>query len=185
MQKIFTSFLKGLLILVPLVVTGYVLYAVFIKIDGLLHFPIPGLGILVTIIFIILVGVLGSNIFIARILTGVEKGLTRLPVVKLLYFSLKDLIGAFVGEKKSFTKPVMVMLGIPSDIRLMGFVTAEALDFAGAEQHVAVYLPQSYNFGGFLILMPRDRIVPLTVESTKLMAFIMSGGVARGANSPG
>lgn len=195
MQKLFGNFLKGLLILVPLVLTLYVIYAVFVKIDGLLRLPVPGLGFVITILFIWIVGFLGSNIFFARLFSWFERGFTRLPVVKLLYFSIKDFIGAFVGEKKSFTRPVMVSLGLPgqggptqegtpgSDIRLMGFVTAEALqDFPAADQHVAVYMPTSYNFGGFLILVPRSRITPLTtIESAKLMAFIVSGGVAKGS----
>jgi uncharacterized membrane protein len=194
MQRLFGNFLKGLLILVPLVMTLYVIYAVFVKIDGLLHLPIPGVGFVITIVFIWIVGFLGSNIFFARLFAWFERGFTRLPVVKLLYFSIKDFIGAFVGEKKSFTRPVMVSLGLPGqggptqagvpgeDIRLMGFVTAEALEFPDSEKHVAVYMPTSYNFGGFLILVPRSRITPLTtVESAKLMAFIVSGGVAKGS----
>jgi uncharacterized membrane protein len=181
MQKILTTFLKGLLVLVPLWVTAYVIYFVFVKIDGLLRFSIPGLGILVTILFIMLVGTLASNIFFARILDYLEKVFTRLPVVKLLYFSIKDLIGAFVGEKKSFTRPVMITLDPAQDIRILGFVTAEGMDLPGVQTHLAVYLPQSYNFGGFLILVPRERVTPLaTGDSAKLMAFIMSGGVAKG-----
>lgn len=183
MQKLLTTFLKGLLVLVPLWVTAYVIYFVFVKIDGMLRLSVPGLGILITILFIMVVGILASNIFFANILDYLEKGFTRLPIVKLLYFSIKDLIGAFVGEKKSFNKPVMISLGADQDMRILGFVTAEDLDIPGVQNHVAVYLPQSYNFGGFMILVPRDRITPLaTGESAKLMAFIMSGGVARGAN---
>lgn len=187
------NFLKGLLLLVPLVMTIYVIGAILVRIDGILHLPIPGLGFVVTIAFIWLIGFLGSNVLFARIFSWFEKGFTRLPVVKLLYSSIKDFIGAFVGEKKSFTRPVMVSLGLPGqggpaapgvpgeDIRLMGFVTAETLDFPSSEKHVAVYMPTSYNFGGFLILVPRNRITPLTtVESAKLMAFIVSGGVASG-----
>jgi uncharacterized membrane protein len=195
MQKLLLgNFLKGLLLLVPLVMTIYVIYAVLIRIDGLLHLPIPGLGFVVTILFIWMVGFLGSNVVLARLFAWFEKGFTRLPIVKLLYFSIKDFIGAFVGEKKSFNRPVMVSLGLPGqggpkepgapgeDIRLMGFVTAETLDFPESDKHVAVYMPTSYNFGGFLILVPRNRITPLTsVDSAKLMAFIVSGGVAKGS----
>jgi uncharacterized membrane protein len=195
MQRLLTNFLKGLLILVPSVVTGYVIFFIFHKIDGLLGIPITGLGFLVTIIFIILVGAIASNIFFARLFNFFEKGLTRLPVVKLLYFSIKDLIGAFVGEKKMFNRPVMVAMGhLPlltettpapagSDIKLLGFVTSETLDFLpDCQDRVAVYMPQSYNMGGYLMLVPKDRITPLPgVDSAKLLAFIVSGGVARGA----
>lgn len=195
MHKLFTNFLKGILILGPLFVTVYVITLVFIKIDGLLPIGIPGVGFGLTILFIILVGFLASNILFERIFSWFEKGMTRLPVVKLLYFSIKDFINAFVGEKKSFTQPVMITmgsgwLGAPagapapaseSDMKLLGFVTADTVDLPGTEGRVAVYLPQSYNFGGILVLVPRDRITPLaTADSAKIMAFIVSGGVSKG-----
>jgi uncharacterized membrane protein len=197
MQRLFTNFLKGILILAPMMVTGWVIYTVFTKIDGLLGIPIPGLGFVVTIIFIILVGFLGSNIFFTRLFGYFERVLTRLPVVKLLYFSIKDLIGAFVGEKKMFNRPVMVAMShLPqgpeleptaptdpgNDIKLLGFVTSDTLEtIPEAGDRVAVYMPQSYNMGGYLMLVPRDRITPLaSMESAKILAFIVSGGVARG-----
>jgi uncharacterized membrane protein len=128
------------------------------------------------------------------IFNRLEKAVTRLPVVKLLYFSIKDFINAFVGEKKSFTQPVMLTLGpgiladvggvaaaSPSDIKILGFVTSDALDLPGTEGRVAVYIPQSYNFGGMLLLVARDRVTPMnTADSAKIMAFIVSGGVSRG-----
>ena len=194
MQKLFTNFFKGILILGPLFVTIYVIWIVFVKIDGLLRIPIPGVGFALTILVIILVGFLASNILFERLFNYLEKGMTRLPVVKLLYFSIKDFINAFVGEKKSFTKPVMITLGAgfpalsggasgsATDIKLLGFVTSEVLiDLPGTEDRVAVYLPQSYNFGGLLVLVPKDKITPLaTGDSAKIMAFIVSGGVSRG-----
>ncbi len=194
MQKLFTNFLKGILILAPMMVTGWVIFTVFHKIDGLLGIPIPGIGFIVTIVFIIMVGALASNIFFTRIFDYFEKVLTRLPVVKLLYFSIKDLIGAFVGEKKMFNRPVMVELAhLPlalenppapagKDIKLLGFITSDTLEFLPeAGDRVAVYMPQSYNMGGYMMLVPKERITPLaSAESAKLLAFIVSGGVARG-----
>lgn len=194
MQRLFTNFLKGILILGPLFVTVYVIYFVFVKIDGFLPIPIPGVGFALTILVIIMVGFLASNVLFESIFNRLEKAVTRLPVVKLLYFSIKDFINAFVGEKKSFTQPVMLTLGpgiladgggtaaaSPSDIRILGFVTADALDLPGAEGRVAVYIPQSYNFGGILVLVSKDRVTPMnTADSAKIMAFIVSGGVSKG-----
>ena len=194
MKKIFGNFLKGIIILAPMLVTGWVIFTVFTKIDGLLGIPIPGLGFLCTILFIIAVGALASNIFFSKTFDYFERAITRLPVVKLMYFSIKDLINSFVGEKKMFNRPVMVAMGhLPlgtetsaappgHDIKLLGFITSEALDFLPeAGDRVAVYMPQSYNMGGYMMLVPKDRITPLaTVESAKMLAFIVSGGVARG-----
>ncbi|MDB5050043.1 MAG: conserved hypothetical rane protein [Fibrobacteres bacterium] len=194
MQRLFTNFLKGILILAPMLVTGWVIYTIFTKIDGLLGISITGLGFVITIVFIILVGALASNVFFTRLFNYFEKVLTRLPVVKLLYFSIKDLIGAFVGEKKMFNRPVMVdMAHLPlavdnpvsppgKDIKLLGFITSDTLEFLPeAGDRVAVYMPQSYNMGGYMMLVPKERITPLaSAESAKLLAFIVSGGVARG-----
>jgi uncharacterized membrane protein len=194
MKKLVGDFLKGVLVLAPILVTGWVIFTVFAKVDGLLHLPIPGLGFLITIVFIILVGMLASNIFVSRLFAWFERVMSRLPVVKLMYFSIKDLINSFVGEKKMFNRPVMVALGhLPlgtetapappgEDIKLLGFVTAESLEMIPeAADRVAVYMPQSYNMGGYMMLVPRARITPLaSAESAKLLAFIVSGGVARG-----
>jgi uncharacterized membrane protein len=188
MQKLFTNFLKGLLFLVPVAVTSYVVYHIFMKIDGLLPLDrlpmkIPGLGFLLTVVLIIIVGFLASNIFFERTVFFLEKVLTRLPFVKLIYFSIKDLTGAFVGEKKSFNRPVAFTLIPGSDVKMLGFVTSESLGFPSAEGHVSVYLPQSYNFSGFMVLVPRQQITLLPPEdSAKVMAFIVSGGVSRGSS---
>jgi uncharacterized membrane protein len=194
MKSLFTNFLKGILILAPTIVTVWVIVTIFTKVDGLLGISIPGLGFLITIVIIVLVGALASNVFFNRVFTYFERMMTRLPVVKLLYSSIKDLIGAFVGEKKMFDRPVMVDLahlplatdvaaGPPGrDIKLLGFVTSETLEFLPeAGDRVAVYMPQSYNMGGYMMLVPKERITPLSsAESAKMLAFIVSGGVARG-----
>jgi len=187
LQWLFKSFLKGLLILVPLMVTAWVVYAVFTRIDGLLKFKTPGIGFLVTILIIVTIGALGSNIVASRAISFLEKFLNRLPLVKLIYFSLKDLIGAFVGEKKSFRIPVLVALYPESGAKVLGFVTSEEPGLPGFSDHVAVYLPQSYNYSGYLVVVPRHLVTLLPPsESSKWMAFIVSGGVSRGlgGNAP-
>ncbi len=182
MQRIFANFLKGLLVLVPMVGTIYVIFFIFTKIDGLLDLPVRGMGFLLTIVFIILIGALASNIFFRELFGYLESLVTRLPLVKLLYFSIKDLIGAFVGETKSFNRPVIVELMPENGIKAMGFITSENMDLPGTEGYVAVYLPQSYNFAANLILVPKARITPLpAVDSARFMAFIVSGGVSRGS----
>jgi uncharacterized membrane protein len=113
-----------------------------------------------------------------RALKLLEKGISRLPVVKLLYASIKDLMGAFVGDKKSFDKPVMVNLMPEQGIRVLGFVTCTRFDDPKLIGHVAVYLPQSYNFAGNLLVVPRDRVEAIDADGAQFMAFIVSGGVA-------
>jgi uncharacterized membrane protein len=110
-------------------------------------------------------------------LTMVEGVLERLPFVRLLYTSTRDLLNAFVGEKRRFDKPVMVAPFANSEVRALGFVTQETLDAMGMLEHVAVYLPQSYNFAGSLLLFPAGAVTPLDADSADVMAFIVSGGV--------
>lgn len=178
MSRMVRSFFQGLIVLVPMVATIYVVYFVFVKIDGLLNIPIPGLGFIVTLIFITLVGFLASNFFIKRLFDYMENAFTRLPLVKLLYSSIKDLIGAFVGDKKTFNKPVVVALASEGSPKAIGFMTQESLESLGVADHVAVYLPQSYNFGGNVLLFPRDRVRPLEADGAEVMTFILSGGLS-------
>jgi uncharacterized membrane protein len=103
--------------------------------------------------------------------------LNRLPFVKLLHSSLKDVMTAFVGEKKRFDRPVVVELIPGSGVMAIGFMTRESLEHFNLENEVAVYFPQSYNFAGNLILYPRSSVKTLDAESAKVMAFVVSGGV--------
>ena len=178
MKRLTKYFLEGLLVLVPLVATIYVIYAVFTKIDHIFKFSMPGMGFVVTILTITAVGFVSSN-FLTRKLVGlVDKLFTRLPLVKMIYTSVKDLIGAFVGDKKSFDKPVLVTLSPGGSVQVIGFITRENLENIGFEDKIAVYLPQSYNFAGNLIVVPREQVTPVSADSGDVMAFIVSGGVA-------
>ena len=181
MNRVVRIFFEGLIVLVPIVATIYVVYVVyltFVKIDGLLKIPIPGLGFVATLAFITLVGFLASNFFTKRLFDYMETAFTRLPLVKLLYSSIKDLIGAFAGDKKTFNKPVVVTLAPEGGIKAIGFMTQESLESLGLADHVAVYLPQSYNFGGNVLLFPRDRVRSLEADGSEAMTFILSGGVS-------
>ncbi len=177
MKRLTRYFFEGLLFLVPVVATIYVIYIVFVKIDSIFEFKLPGLGFLVTILTIIVVGFVASNFLTRRIVRLVDTIFTRLPLIKMIYTSIRDLINAFVGDKKGFNKPVLVTLSQMINIQFVGFVTRESLENLGLSDRVAVYLPQSYNFAGNLIVVPREQVTPLNAESGDVMAFILSGGI--------
>jgi uncharacterized membrane protein len=101
--------------------------------------------------------------------------------VKLIYTSLKDLIDAFVGDKKRFDRPVAVEF--PGAGYALGFITREDLALPGFEGTSAVYFPQSYNFAGNVLLVGRERIRPLDADSSLVMTFIVSGGVSGGVSA--
>lgn len=178
MKKLTKYFFEGLLFLVPVIATVYVLYIVFMKIDRIFRFEIPGIGFIITIITVTVIGFIASNFLTKGLVRVADNTLSRLPLIRMIYTSVKDLIGAFVGEKKSFNKPVLVALSPDSSVQVIGFVTRESLDFLGQTGKAAVYLPQSYNFAGNLIIVPKEQITPLQIESGTVMAFIVSGGIA-------
>ncbi len=179
------NFFEGLLILVPVVTTLYVAWLVFQTIDGWLNIPIPGVGFLVTVGLITLTGRYASTVFVRKMLDVLERMLVKAPFVKLLYTSLKDLIEAFMGEKRRFDQPVLVSLSPGGHAEAVGFVTRTDLEFLGLLDHVAVYFPQSYNFAGNVLVFPKDQVRPLEAESADVMAFIVSGGVSGGQNREG
>jgi uncharacterized membrane protein len=181
MKRLVNYFLRGLVVTAPVAITLYVCWAVFTRIDGWLGLPIPGAGLVVTILIITLVGVLASNLLTQGIVSTVESALSRLPFVRLLYSSTKDLLNAFVGEKRRFDRPVIVTLSPTGGIMILGFVTRESLEHLGLAEHVAVYVPQAYNFGGNLLVLPASQVRPVAADSADLMAFIISGGVAGGS----
>jgi len=178
MKRLVDNFLKGCLVLVPTVTTVYVVWFVLQKMDSLFPLPIPGLGLLLAVVAITAIGWIASNVVGRRVVEWIERLLKNLPVVRLLFTSIKDLMGAFVGDKRTFDKPVLVRLDPNGTTRMLGFVTCERFDDARLAGHVAVYLPQSYNFAGNVVVVPRGQVESIDADGAEFMTFIVSGGVS-------
>src|SRR4029434_8377598 len=138
MRRLLNYFLRGLVLVAPIAITLYVCWIVFVRIDGWLGLPIPGLGFLVTVVLITVIGFIGSSLITRGMVAIVDQTVGRLPFVRLLYTSTKDLLNAFVGEKRRFDKPVLVRVSSESEARLVGFVTQESLDRLGLPGYSAV-----------------------------------------------
>ncbi|MHC5061405.1 MAG: DUF502 domain-containing protein [Planctomycetota bacterium] len=177
MKRLMNYFLKGLLVFVPAALTVFAIVWVFTTIDGLLKIPVPGAGLVITIVFIGLTGFLASNFIGNKFFTLIDRLFNKLPVVKMLYSAIKDLIEAFAGEKKSFDRPAVVEL-TPGGPKAVGFITRDSLEFLSLSDHVSVYFPQSYNFAGSVLILPSSRVTPLNIDSAEAMAFVVSGGVS-------
>lgn len=169
---------RGAIVLTPLATTAYVLWWALATLDQLLPVGIPGLGLVLVLTLVTLVGWLTSSMLGASLVEMTDRRLAKLPLIKLIYSSIKDLIDAFVGDKKRFDQPVAVKLDARGAVRTLGFVTREALEVPGLEGTVAVYLPQSYNFAGNVLIVERRLVEPLGVSSGDMMTFIVSGGVS-------
>ena len=175
--RLLRYFVRGCLVSVPLVITGWVVWTTLTFIDRLLPIGIPGVGIVVTLSLVTLIGLFTSNVVGKRVFQLTDRALSRMPLVKLLYTSIKDLIRAFVGDHKSFDRPAAVAL-TPGGARVLGFVTRDGLHMLGMPDFVAVYFPQSDNFAGQLAVVPRDQVELLDAASSEVMTFIVSGGIS-------
>lgn len=188
MRKLFNYFLRGLVVVVPIGVTVWVCLKIFHAIDDLLGFRIAGSGFVIMIVLVTFVGFLASTI-VARIIgDAVDQLLARLPFVNLLYSSTKDMLNAFVGEKRRFDKPVLVSLNEDGSVKVFGFLTAESLAALGVEGSATVYVPTSYSVAGHVIVVPSSRVQRVDADAPEVMAYIVSGGVTtvnRAAGSPG
>lgn len=177
MKRLATYFLRGVVLTVPLAVTIWICWLILRTIDGWLGIDIPGAGFVVTMVGITIVGFLGTNLLWNSLVERLEQVLDRLPFVRILYNSTKDLLDAFVGEKRRFDRPVMVAMSADGAVRTFGFITQQSLEKLGLPDDVAVYFPQSYNFAGQLVVVPATRITRLDAVSSDVLAFIVSGGV--------
>ena len=175
-----TYFLRGAAITLPVALTLWVAWQAIDWIDSWLGLPYWGIGLLIVFTTITLIGALATNVVTRAAIGTLDVVLARLPLIRLLYTAAKDLMGAFVGEKRRFNRAVRVQPDPTIELWFLGFITSDDLGRLGLPGWVAVYLPQSYNIAGNLVLVPADRVVPVAVDSADLMAFIVSGGVAKG-----
>ena len=175
--------MRGLLLVVPFALTIYIISLALNFIDGLIGIKIPGLGIAILLTSITFFGYLGSTLLVRSVFDLTENLITKLPFINTIYYSLKDLTSAFVGNKKKFDKPVLVTMNKEAQLQKLGFVTQKDLKTMNLPGSIAVYVPHSYNFSGDLFILPKDAVTPVDVASTEIMKFIVSGGVA-GLQSP-
>ena len=179
MRALLNYFLRGLAVVGPLALTAYVCWRLFIGIDSLLGIPYPGAGFVVTIACITAVGFLASTFLARGAFALLERLMSRLPFVRLLYTSTKDFFDAFVGEKKRFDRPVLVTIYPDVEGKAIGFVTQDTLTQLGLGGQVAVYFPFSYSVAGHVLVFPAERVERLAADSADVMAFLVSGGVTR------
>ncbi|HYR30193.1 MAG TPA: DUF502 domain-containing protein [Thermoanaerobaculia bacterium] len=177
MNWLIKNFLRGLVIVVPIALTIYLLFQAFVTLDRLLEMRYPGLGVAVLLLATIAIGALASN-FIGRRLFGIAETLfTKAPIVRIIYAAIKDLLEAFVGNKRRFDRPVAVMVG--EHVKMFGFITQDDLGQLAAKEEVAVYVPFSYTWDGCLLIVSRDRVQPLPADSAGVLALVVSGGVSK------
>jgi len=185
-KRLLSYFFQGLIYIAPLGVTLFILYTLFVYLDGLfaplmlkwLHFNIPGLGLVVVFLLVAFLGFMGKTIIARPIKALAYHILEKAPIVKVIYTSIKDLLSAFVGKERKFNIPVLVRVNPISNLEKMGFLTQEDMSHIGIEgKKVAVYFPHSYNFSGEMFIVPAEQVKRIDAAAADVMKFIVSGGV--------
>ena len=186
MKKLTSFFLQGLLFLAPISITIYVIYLVFDfsdnilqkTISGMIGREIPGLGILIMVVFLTILGYVGQTVIARPFKAFFHKLIHTIPLLELIYSAIKDFFSAFVGKDKKFNKPVMFKINPKDNASRVGFITNDHLDAFGASGLVAVYVPFSYTFTGETSLVAKDAIQPINAAASEVMKFLVAGGVA-------
>jgi uncharacterized membrane protein len=190
--------LTGLVTILPVVLTLYLLYWFVVSAETMLGDMIrlwlpenrywPGMGVITGLVAVFVVGLLMHAYVVQRLFARGEKLLSRTPVIKSIYLALRDFLNYFSpNTKKEFEQVVAVTLG-DSGMQVIGFVTQEnpanLPEDIREEDSILVYLPLSYMIGGYAVLVPRSAVRPINMNMEEAMRFTLTAGVT-GATRPG
>ncbi len=188
-SRLLSYFVRGLLFVAPIGFTIFILLGAFDFVDNIIRIRIPtadpnndliipGLGFLIIIVGTMITGFTFSVLLPQTIQTLIENAISHLPLVRIFYFAFKDLISAFVGDKRKFTQAAIVLINKEAGVHKIGFITQNDLSNLGVSDMLAVYCPHSYAFSGELILVPKENVKLLDMPSAEVMKLIVSGGVS-------
>ncbi|MHC1699141.1 MAG: DUF502 domain-containing protein [Geobacteraceae bacterium] len=193
MKRLGKIMFQGLVAILPALLTIYILFwlvrSAETVLGGMLQvllpngWYLPGMGLLTGLVVTFLCGLALNAFLVKRLIFLGEALMNRIPLVKTLYGSLKDFIGFFTAKQDStFSQVVAVDLNVGgTTMRMIGFVTRS--DFSdlptgiGYEGEVAVYLPMSYQIGGFTVIVPRSAVTEIDISTHRAMGFVVTGGV--------
>lgn len=188
LNRLLNYFIRGLVLVAPTYFTLLIIWSgvefldnilpIYIEVSSEKSMYLPGLGFLIIISGIVLLGFFFSTFIPQSFLKITERMLRRVPLISHIYYSIKDLLIAFVGDKKKFNQPVLITVDTQSDVKRLGFITQNDLSHLDIENYIAVYVPHSYAFSGQLFLVTVKNITPLNASSTEVMKLIVSGGVS-------
>ncbi|WP_417428252.1 DUF502 domain-containing protein [Halpernia sp.] len=177
------SFLQGLVIIGPIAATIGIIWYFISGIDNLIpsiSAQFPGLVFLIVIFGTAFIGFIGNKFIIGKIIVdSFDYLLEHTPGIKFIYTSLKDVMSSFVGDKKKFNIPVLILTSAEPEVWRVGFLTQSDLSGVGFPGYVSVYLPHSYAVSGWVVFVQTENVKILhNVDAANAMKFAVSGGVA-------
>lgn len=190
LQKIFAS---GLITFLPLAVTIYIVYAGITIVENLLgnllrtilptQYYIPGFGFLTTIILIFLLGLLLNNFVTAGLFQRLQEKLTEVPLIKVVYSPLRDLMNLFARKQGEQTLQKVVLVKFDNGQKeVLGLVTRESFhdvdkNLQIGSDKIAVYIPMSYGLGGYTLLIPKSQVTPIDIPVEKAMSLALTAWI--------
>jgi len=192
-------FLKGLAVVIPVALTLAILWWIATSAEQLMGtvlkfslpdgWYVPGMGLVSGLALIVLIGLLSHVLIFQKLFNLGEAIFHRLPLVKTIYTAIKDFIGYLNPDKESEMGKVVLVQLPGQSFQLIGFVTREQFDdlpfTPTAEDPVAVYMPMSYQIGGYTLFLPRSSLTPLDMPFEQAMRLVLTGAVTRPSESPG
>jgi uncharacterized membrane protein len=177
MARQFRIFLQGLVVTVPIALTLYVLWVTVHWMDvNIRHIlpiadELPGMGIIVAILTIYLVGALTNVLIFQNLLENAERMIDRVPLVKTLYGSVRDMLQFFGNKARPAGEAVKI--AISEDAHMLGITTGAT----GDDDRVAVYMPFSYQIGGYLVYLPKEKLEATNMNVESALKLILTGGI--------
>ena len=196
MSKLNTTFLTGLVTLVPIAATLYFLYWLAITTESLLgravrmilpeQYYIPGTGVAVSLLLVFSVGLLMKSWLVRTVFSWWEAVLYRIPLIKSIYGSIRDLLSFISGTSETESQQV-VTVSMNNGLRVIGFITRDSLADLPAEMgendDIVVYIPLGYMIGGHTVLVSRSRVQTINLPKEDAMRFVLTGGLAKPGNN--
>lgn len=186
MKKFISYFIQGLILCIPVIITLVILFKLYDFFSGIFSFfgivensiLNTVIGLAITLGSITALGIIGSTFVFTKFFNVIEDKLEHAPFIRHIYAPIKDFTNAFMGNKKRFNKPVLVLTNPQAHIEEIGFLTAEDLKDLHIKERVAVYLPYSYSLSGRLIIVPKNQLKMIDADAAEAMKFVVSGGVS-------
>jgi uncharacterized membrane protein len=186
-------FLKGLAVVIPIALTLAILWWMATSAERLMGavlkftlpsgWYLPGMGLVSGLALIALIGLLSHVLIFQKLFNLGDAIFHRLPLVKTIYIALKDFIGYLSPDKKSEMGKVVLVQLPGQSFQVIGFVTREQFDdlpfTPTAEDPVAVYMPMSYQIGGYTLFLPRNCLTPLDMPFEDAMRLVVTGAVTK------
>lgn len=187
MKKLGNLFLQGLIAILPIAATLFILYWLGTYAESILGALLkralpddwywPGMGLLAGLAATCFIGLLVNVYLFQQFNKITENTLSRIPLVKTIYNGVRDVTAFLAASRRKSDLKTTVLVRLSEDMRLIGFVTSDKVPYEASEDSVAVYLPMSYQIGGYTVFIPKNRLEPLNMSTEDALRMVITAGM--------